>query len=465
MDWNGWGPRLGVEWQAGKRTVVRASSAITTIVPNLFQVNALTGGAPFVVGFYLAAAPGSPVRFENSVTRFDLPPVLTPDGKPVFASGRSTDAVPDTVMNVERFNKDLAAVTPGQQVHTLSTFSMSPDFRNGYIGTYTAGLDHEFGDLKFSASYVGTVGVKLAGMLFPNGYGGADPVFAPFTRFDDGGRVVGGFGPEYLMANRSHSTYHALQTSFAKTSPRAGLGFQANYSFGKSIDDTSAVLGGFLSGTSGAVLQTFPQNPNNTRAEKGLSTFDVTHVVTMSLVQVLPSLRGFWHPLTSGWQLFNLTTLISGSPFSVYSGIQQTGAGSGGADRPDQVGHPVPSTNRKVREDYFGRGANNASFFSIPIGVEGGTGPHKGRFGSLGRSTFRGPAFHQIDLSLMKDTPLGRRGNQEVVTLQFRAEFFNILNLVNFGLPSNVVLGPGFGMINRSAGTSRQIQFSLKLLY
>ncbi len=65
----------------------------------------------------------------------------------------------------------------------------------------------------------------------------------------------------------------------------------------------------------------------------------------------------------------------------------------------------------------------------------------------------------------MKDTPLGRRGNQEVVTLQFRAEFFNILNLVNFGLPSNVVLGPGFGMINRSAGTSRQIQFSLKLLY
>jgi hypothetical protein len=49
--------------------------------------------------------------------------------------------------------------------------------------------------------------------------------------------------------------------------------------------------------------------------------------------------------------------------------------------------------------------------------------------------------------------------------LQFRAECFNVFNLVNFGLPANIVLGPGFGLISRTAGTSRQIQFSLKLLY
>jgi hypothetical protein len=49
--------------------------------------------------------------------------------------------------------------------------------------------------------------------------------------------------------------------------------------------------------------------------------------------------------------------------------------------------------------------------------------------------------------------------------LQFRAEFFNIFNLVNFGLPANIVSGPGFGQISRTAGTSRQIQFSLKILY
>jgi hypothetical protein len=167
------------------------------------------------------------------------------------------------------------------------------------------------------------------------------------------------------------------------------------------------------------------------------------------------------HTLVSGWQLFGLGTLTSGSPFTIYSGVQQTGAGSNQADRPDQIGKPVLSTGRTVREDYFGLSAANASFFSIPIGVPGGTGPNRGRFGSLGRNTFRGPAFHNFDVSLIKETPFMR----DALKLQFRAEFFNVFNLVNFGLPANIVLGPGFGLINRTAGTSRQIQFSLKLLY
>ena len=68
-------------------------------------------------------------------------------------------------------------------------------------------------------------------------------------------------------------------------------------------------------------------------------------------------------------------------------------------------------------------------------------------------------------MSLIKDTPLGRRGNSEAATLEFRAEFFNVFNLVDFSLPSNVVLGSGFGLINKTAGPSRQIQFSLKLIY
>ena len=93
--------------------------------------------------------------------------------------------------------------------------------------------------------------------------------------------------------------------------------------------------------------------------------------------------------------------------------------------------------------------------------MPGGTGPNRGRFGTLGRDTFRGPAFYNFDASLVKETPLLR----EALKLQFRAEFFNVFNLVNFGLPANIVLGPGFGLISRTAGTSRQIQFSLKLLY
>ena len=68
-------------------------------------------------------------------------------------------------------------------------------------------------------------------------------------------------------------------------------------------------------------------------------------------------------------------------------------------------------------------------------------------------------------MALIKDTPLGSRAGGELASLQFRAEFFNILNIVNFGLPSNILLGPGFGEITRTAGASRQIQFSLKLIY
>jgi hypothetical protein len=470
LDRGGWGPRLGFEWRLATNTVLRAGGAITTILPNLFQTNFLTGGFPYVVNPYVTAAPGSPIPFEKDVTPFSLPLVFTPRGQPVFATGRSTDVPANTEVDFERFVKDLAALTPGNQIIPLSIFGMSQDFRNGYIASYTTGLEHDFGDVKLGASYVATVGVKLASIFLPNSYGGAEPGFARFTGFDSTGQVSGGFGPEYVMTTRSHSTFHSLQVALGKTSPRAGLGFQASYTFSKSLDDTSSALGGFSTGSSGALLQAFPQDPQNLRAEKGPSTFDVAHVVVFSLVQALPLDRlALFKPLgqgiTSGWQLLNITTLTSGSPFSVYSGVQQTGAGSSGADRPDQVGRPILSTSRAVREDYFGQGSTNADFFSIPIGLPGGTGPNQGRFGTLGRNTFRGPAFHNFDLALIKDTAFGRRGGGDKLTLQFRAEFFNVFNLVNFGLPANIVRGTGFGLISRTASPSRQVQFSLKLIY
>jgi hypothetical protein len=68
-------------------------------------------------------------------------------------------------------------------------------------------------------------------------------------------------------------------------------------------------------------------------------------------------------------------------------------------------------------------------------------------------------------MALIKDTPFGRRANRELGVVEFRAEFFNVFNIVNFGLPSNTVLGSGFGVISHTAGNSRQIQFSLKFTY
>jgi hypothetical protein len=128
---------------------------------------------------------------------------------------------------------------------------------------------------------------------------------------------------------------------------------------------------------------------------------------------------------------------------------------------------PNLSTARQNRQDYFGMGAANAgAYFSIPIHIPGGTGPNQGRFGTLGRNTFRGPAYYDYDFALIKDTPFGRRSSgAERVDLQFRGEFFNLFNIVNMGLPANILTGSGFGEISKTAGTSRQIQLSMKLIY
>ncbi len=470
LNKNGWGPRLSVEWRATKSTLLHAGGGITTLLTNLYQDNVLTGGTPFVVYPRLTAAPGQFIPFGRTITPEQLPPVYTPSGSLVFASGDSKQVPGNTVMDVLRFEQDLAALSPDHQITPLSVFGMAQNFQNGYIGTWTAGVEQKLGGATLNAAYVGTAGIKLPVMDYPNGYIGADPASAPYTQFDSSGAIVGGYGSVVLMTNRSHSTYHSLQVSAQRDLTASGLGFQASYTFSKSIDDTSAVFGGFVSGFSGAVNQTASQNPFDTRADKGPSNFDIQHALTFSLFQDLHTdrvafLRFLGKTLTGGWQLLGIGTLTSGLPFTIYSGVQQTGAGSIGADRPDQIGTPDLSTSRNVREDYFGLGANNASLFYIPIDVPGGTGPNSGVFGTLGRNTFRGPALRNFDMALIKDTRMGNQAKGELASLQFRAEFFNVFNIVNFGLPSNILLGPGFGEISHTAGNSRQIQFSLKLIY
>ena len=470
LDLGGFGPRLAIDWHLPANTVFHAGAAITTLLPNLWQDNFATGGLPYVVTPLETAAPGAPLTFSNTVQTIALPEIYTPSGQLVFASGNSKLVPPNTPMDVQRYEEDLAALSPSHQLVPLTAQAITETFRNGYIGTYTAGFDRKFGDVSTSAAYVGTVGVALPRMDFPNGYPGATAANAPYTQFNTAGQIVGGFGPIYELTNRSHSSYHSLQISASKTTLRGGLGLQVGYTFSKSIDDTSAVLGGFQQGSSGTLLQSAPQNPRDLGAEKGPSTFDVPQFFSASVIQQLPiarlpGFRALPRRATSGWQLLGIGSIASGSPFTVYSGIQQTGVGVQGADRPDQIGQPVLSTSRKIREDYFGLGASNASYFFIPINVTGGTGPNQGVFGTLGRNTFRGPGMRDVDLSLLKDTPLGTRQNPERALLQFRAEFFNVFNIVNFGLPSNIVLGPGFGIISHTATTSRQIQLSLKVLF
>ena len=116
------------------------------------------------------------------------------------------------------------------------------------------------------------------------------------------------------MATGSHSSYNALQTSVTQNASRIGLSFQASYTFSKSIDDTS------VRRSSSGVLHYLPQDPRNPGADRGPSSFDVTHGFSVSLIQSLPFDRvAFLKPLgkyvTGGWQFLNITSLSSGPPF------------------------------------------------------------------------------------------------------------------------------------------------------
>jgi hypothetical protein len=466
---NNWVPRVQIDYRFSDYFIAHVGGALTTIPPNIWQDNQLTGALPFVFYPRLTAAPGAQIPYGFQITPAQLPRVYTPTGVDIFASGRPNDVPANTVLDIARLEADIASLSG--EPSPLNVQAISRGFGNAMLGTWSLGLEHSLGNVTTSATYVGTSAYKLARNSFPNAYPGASPAFARFTQFNATGVPIGGFGTESEITPTSHSSYQALQVSASGQTPHGGPAMQASYTWSKSIDDTSTVAGTSATSTVGATSQAAPQDPFNIHPERGPSTFDATNSFSLSLAQGIPIqtfsfLDRVNRKVVEGWQLISISSISTGTPFTVYSGIQQTGAGSANSDRPDQIAKPKLSTARTRREDYFGRGDNNASFFSIPINVVGGTGPNLGRFGTLGRNTFRGPAYYDFDISLVKDTPIGRRkSGSELVNVQFRSEFFNIFNVVNMGLPSNTIQGSGFGLINRTAGSSRQIQFSLKVAY
>jgi hypothetical protein len=455
------------------------------IPPNIWQDNFLTGSTPYVAYPRVVATASSPIPYGFQITSDQLPTVYTAAGQNMFANGAATKVPSNTIMDVDRYEKDLAVLT--HQFSALNLSGIDAKFNNAWLYTWTLGLERKFGNLVGDVGYVGTAAEKLPHYSFPNAYAGATPGFAPDTQFDNAGNIIGGFGVENVITADAHSSYHALQTSLSGTVGHGGPGIQASYTFGKSLDNSSLVLGG--TGSTGAVASGFSQNPYDSHPEKGPSSFDATHSFGLSLAQDLHLESAAWlqpvsRKVTQGWELLSISSMSSGAPFTVYSGIQQTGYGSNGVDRPNQIAKPHLSTARRDRVDYFGHGGNNGpDFFSIPIYVPGGSGPNQGKLGTLGRNTFRGPAFYDYDFALIKDTPFGRRSSgAERVDLQFRSEFFNLFNIVNMGLPSNILAvnvvtlpdgtktgqistNNGFGEISKTAGNSRQIQLSLKLIY
>jgi len=202
--------------------------------------------------------------------------------------------------------------------------------------------------------------------------------------------------------------------------------------------------------------------PDNPKSDRGLSPLNVRHNLVVNGVYSFPSPVGsrFMSNALGGWQLSSILTVSSGSPFTpLLNGrsAPNLSDSSGGKQRPDLVaGRSFSSIVLGGPDRYF-----DPSAFVLPP---------TGFYGNAGRDILVGPGYASVDLSVFKSmhVPLGEAGR-----LEFRADFFNLANRANFAIPSglqviNASTGrpiSSAGKITSTVGTSRQLQFGLKLSF
>jgi hypothetical protein len=166
----------------------------------------------------------------------------------------------------------------------------------------------------------------------------------------------------------------------------------------------------------------------------------------------LSDAHGIGEKIVGGWQINAIVTLLSGFPFTPQIGANRSGDGdTRNPDRPSLN----PAFTGPVILGTAGQWFNPNAFLL----------PTPGTYGNLGRSVYLGPGLADADVSLLKGIAI-----RENVHLQFRAEFFNLLNHPNFGTPNATVFSgtsfsPSAGLITTQATTPRQIQFGLKLVF
>lgn len=278
-----------------------------------------------------------------------------------------------------------------------------------------------------------------------------------------GARQLSGFANENILADGLSSNYNALQVKLRRTLGRLTL--EANYAWSHEMDDLVNVFSpGFVS-------------PSTPAFDHGSGDIDVRHNFTASGLYSLPSLKGsnsLVRNVLGGWETAGILQTRSGLPTNVtlVSGF------FGNPVRPDFVpGQPllVPGHN-------WPNSSYNINAFAVEQTYDGTPGS---TIGTVGRNALRGPAYFQLDLSGVKKFTITER-----VSMQFRADIFNIFNHPNFtspdggicssisepsGPPPTCVPNANFGRVGQTiadangtqigGGTARQAQFSLKFIF
>jgi hypothetical protein len=242
------------------------------------------------------------------------------------------------------------------------------------------------------------------------------------------------------------------------------------YTYSKTLSLSDTVFGADFAGdASGGLTDGY-----NAGMDWGLSGYGLKHSLTINYTYDLPFRRtGAVGKVIGGWQMSGIIKSQSGIPFGVTTafnpgdGLAQGGIAGGPAYRPDLVAgrsnNPTSGTSTGCGSVGAGTAVGTPNLWFDPCAF---SNPAFGVYGNVGRHTLIGPAFNNVDFSLLKTTEF-----LENKSLQFRAEFFNIFNHANFANPAASVFDargnrvPTAGLITSTTGIARTIQFGLKLVF
>jgi carboxypeptidase family protein len=439
LHWDDLGPRLGLAYQLGPKTVVRSGYGLVWIE----QAGITT---PFT-------QPQFP--FLQNVTQRALDTV-----RPAFLLARGPTVAP-------------LGLTPDAGLGQ-SVYGVTRDLGSGYVQQWNVAVQRELApDLAVEVAYAGSKGTHIGvpdtnvnqltveqlaqgnALLarVPNPCFGVVPASSALgtatVPLAQALRPYPCFNTVSLYRNNvGNTSYHALEVKIEKRFSR-GLSGLVSYTFSKLIDTASSVFDASI--LAGPVANFPVADSYDARRERDVSTGDIPHNLVASFVWDLPfgrgrrfEPRGLAGALLGGWQLAGIGTLQSGVPVAVTQVTNFNAFAGFGTQRPNRVGDPaLPAGDRGTARWFDTDAFQVAPQFTL---------------GDSSRNPVRGPGYTNLDLALVKRTPVGR------TALEIRAEAFNLTNTPPLGAPNAVLGSPGFGSIT-SAGDPRVVQLGLKVIF
>jgi hypothetical protein len=440
-DWNDFSPRFGFSWDVFRNGKLSLRGGFGVLYDAPFE--------EILFGASLLSPPYniSPSTIATFYANPWLGSLINPSRQP-FPYQRPQPG--DTV--------DFSALTP------LNFNFLEPGFRTPYVQQWNLQLQHQFPkDWLLEIGYAGNAGRKLSN---EGEYNYAVPRPGATVANLDARRILnlgnpqnaqfGGpvFGAITVHRGNANSSYHGLQV---QASRRFADGFYMShgYTWSHSIDNAS-----------GHRVSSRPDPAE----DRGNSEHDVRHNYALGYVYELPFARaqtGAAGKIFGGWGISGRTILSSGSYVSVTEDQDRCLCATGN-QRADSTGTALvyldPRSTTAVAGrphswfDGTGGGAptGGANPYFRRVGSEATAAAGAGRYGNAGRNTIRTPAFIVWNVSLFKRTIV-----KEGHVLEFRSEFYNVLNQVNFKPPDVNIGSPTFGMVTE-AFDPRIIQLVLK---